>query len=116
MKKTYRRLKDWTDRTDQGTDTIQTSGNLWLTGKAISTQDYTVHTYQVLPIGSGPTWDGNFSVEVSNDGTNYTCIANYDVLASNSGIAYSDIWAFAYARPVMTGTAGEFLINERHLS
>mgnify|MGYP003627701894 FL=1 len=114
MKETYRRLRGKADRVNFGTETIQTSGNLNLTGDAILTEDYDIHTYQVIPIGAGP-WDGNFKIEVSNDNVNYTCIANYGIQSSEEGVAYSDNWAFAYARPVITGAAGEFLINERHL-
>jgi len=112
MRSTYRRLRNWQDRADFGTDTIQTSGNLFLTGQAILTQDYTLHSYQAIEIGAGG--DGQFNLEISNDGLNYTTIAAYDIGAS--GVAYSDTWTFAYARPSITGTAGNYLINERHLA
>ncbi len=114
MKDTYKRLRGKADRVNIGTDTIQTSGNLNLTGKAILTEDYSTHSYQALPIGAGP-WDGTFKIEVSNDGINYTCIADYNITDADGGIAYSHDWVFAYARPVVTGSSGEFLINERHL-
>jgi len=115
MKPTYRRLRGKADRVNFGTETIQTSGNLNLTGDATQVDDYTIHTYQVLPIGDGPDWDATFKVEISNDGVNYTSISCLPLSGSDGHIAYSDSWAFAYARPVITGAAGEYLINERHL-
>ena len=111
----YRRLRDLQDRKDHGTHTIQTSGEPWLTGEAVFTQDYLTHSYQVVPLYSGP-WDAKFHIEVSNDAVNYTCVYTSSTLDNSTGVAYSDDWAFAYARAVLTGTAGDFLINERHLA
>lgn len=107
----YTRIRDKSDRTNFGTDNIVTSGEN-ATGRVIFTQDYSLHTYQAFRVGSGPH-NGEFSIEVSNDGTNYTTIAAYDITAS--GVAYSDTWGFTYARPVISGTNGEFVVNEVHL-
>lgn len=107
----YKRLRDKSDRTNFGTDNIVTSGDN-VTGTAIFTQDYSLHTYQAFQVGSGPHV-GEFSIQISNDGTNYTTIAAYDI--GTSGVAYSDTWGFAYARPVITGTNGDFVVNEVHL-
>lgn len=115
MKPTYRRLKDKSDRTNFGTNTIQTSGNLDLIADSILVEDYTIHTYQVVPIGAGP-WTATFKVEVSNDGENYSCITSIPITNGTDHVAYSDNWAFAYARASVVGDDGEFLINERHLS
>jgi len=115
MRSTYRRLRNAQDRADVGTHTIQTSGEAWLTGEAVFTQDYHTHTYQVVPCGDGP-WDGKFNIEISNDNINYTCIYSSPTIDTATGVAYSDNWGFAYARAVLTGSAGEFLINERHLA
>jgi hypothetical protein len=113
MENSYRRLRDWTDRTNLGTDTIVTSGNNGsLTGEAILTQDYTTHCYQAVQVGAGPH-DGAFQIEVSNDNVNWTLIAEYPM--NSTGIAYSDSWIFSHARPIITGTQGDFVINERHL-
>ena len=115
MKETYRRLRNWQDRSDFGTKTISTSGNLPLTGDATFTQDYTLHSYQVVPMGGGHT--GSFKIEISNDNVNWSRIAEYSFSATTGAqLAYSDTWTFAYARPVVTGSAGNYLINERHLS
>jgi hypothetical protein len=131
MRLSDRRLRDWTDKTDFGTDTLQTSGNVWLTGTSQQVQDYTLHSYQCVPISgteglAGP-WTGQFKIGVSNDDINYTCIYTQDIIGDGPigkdevstgtlGVAYSDTWTFAYARPYITGTAGYFLISERHLS
>mgnify|MGYP003645717758 FL=1 len=113
MEDTYRRLRDWTDRTNLGTDTIVTSGNGGnLTGVSVLTQDYSTHCYQAVPVGSAPH-DGAFILQVSNDNLNWTVIAEYPI--SSSGIAYSDSWIFSHARPIITGTQGDFVVNERHL-
>ena len=110
----YMRLKDWTSRDNIGTDTIQTSGDVNLTGQAILTQDYSVHSYQLVPI-SGP-YDAAFRIEVSNDLVNWTRIAEYSFsTATGASLAYSDTWAFTYARPSVTGSNGNYLINEVHL-
>ncbi len=111
----YMRFVDGSSRINAGTDTIQTSGNLPLTGNNHQVGDYSIHTYQVVPLESGP-WDGEFRVEVSNDNVNYNCIYRSTISGTDSAIAYSDEWAFAYSRGVITGTAGSFLINERHLA
>ena len=116
MKPSYRRLNDWTDRVDSGTDTIQTSGTLPLSGQSILTQPYSTHSYQVVPMGGGSV-DAALKIEVSNDNVNWTRIAEYPFnTIEGANLAYSDTWAFAYARPVVTGTAGTFLINEVHLA
>ena len=115
---TYRRLRDLQDRKDHGTHTIQTSGAPWLTGEAVFTQDYLTHSYQVVAVGDGP-WSGQFNVDISNDNVNYTCIYAQNVTGADAALAsaaYSADWAFAYARSSITGTDGEFLINERHLA
>ena len=116
MNPSYRRLADWTDRTDRGTNTIQTSGSLPLSGQSILTQPYTTHSYQLLPMGGGAV-NAALKIEVSNDNLNWTKIAEYSFnTLDGANIAYSDTWAFAYARPVVTGTAGTFLVNEVHLA
>ena len=116
------RFHDWMSRDNGGTDTIQTSGTLWITGNAVLTQDYTLHSYQCVPLGD-PPWSGQFNIEVSNDGENYTCIYSQDMntgistsIGGPRSVAYSDTWTFSYSRPLVTGTAGAFLINERHLA
>ena len=116
MNPSYRRLNDWTDRVDRGTNTIQTSGSVPLSGKSILTQPYTTHSYQLLPMGGGSV-NAALKIEVSNDNLNWTKIAEYSFnTLDGANIAYSDTWAFAYARPVVTGTAGTFLVNEVHLA
>ena len=104
------RFHDWMTRDNVGTDTLQTSGtfsgppipwrNHGLTGNAILTQDYTLHSYQCVPLGD-PPWFGQFNIEVSNDGENYTCIYSQDMdtglagpLADPRSVAYSDTWTF----------------------
>lgn len=109
----YMRLLDDTSRHNKGTDTIQTSGNFSQTGDAVFTEDYSLHSYVVNTMGVG-SFNGEFSIEVSNDNVNYVSIYN-ETISSATGLAYSDTWTFAYARPVITGTAGNFLITERHL-
>jgi len=115
MRESNRRLRDWTDRVDLGTHTIQTSGNLWLTGSSIGVQDYTLHSYQVVPIGDA-AYAGALRIEVSNDSVNWTKLADYTWdTKTGAQLVYSDTWSFAYARPVVTGTdSNEYLINERH--
>ena len=119
MRSSYHRLNDWTDRINKGTDTIQTSGNLWLTGESKLVQDYSLHSYQITPFSgvAGDFFTGSFQVQVSNDNVNWTKIAEYDwTTKTGAQLAYSDIWTFAYSRPVITGTdASSYLINERHL-
>ena len=116
MKSSYRRLNDWTDRIDRGTNTIQTSGTLPLSGQSILTQPYSTHSYQLLPMGGG-AHIAALKIEVSNDNLNWTKIAEYPFNTdAGANIAYSDTWAFSYARPVVTGTDGTFLINEVHLA
>ena len=113
MEESINRLRDWTDRTNLGTKTIVTSGsNGSLTGASIVTEDFGTHCYQAVRVGAGPH-DGYFRLEVSNDNLNWTMIADYPVSAS--GVAYSDAWIFSHARPIITGTQGDFVINERHL-
>lgn len=109
----YMRFRDWTTRQDIGTDTVQTSGDANLTGQALLLESYSLHSYQALPMGAGP-WDGELRIDVSNDNTNWTNISAQPV--SDTGILYYDTWNFAYARASITGSAGNFLINERHLS
>lgn len=115
MESSYNRLADWGDRENRGSKTIQTSGNSSQTGQAIFTQDWSLHSYVVNTVDAGGgSWDGEFSIEVSNDDLNYVSIYK-ESIAEATGLAYSDTWTFAYARPVITGTAGNFLITERHL-
>jgi len=110
------RFRDWTTRQDIGTDTVQTSGDANLTGQSILVESYSLHSYQALTMGSGP-WDGEFRIDISNDNVNFTNICAQPITGSvATGIAYSDQWTFAYARASITGSAGNFLINERHLS
>ena len=119
MNLSYHRLNDWTDRTNKGTDTIATSGNLWLTGNSILVQDYSVHSYQIVPFSgaAGNFFTGAFQVQVSNDNLNWTKIAEYSWdTKTGAQLAYSDTWTFAYSRPVITGSdVCDYLINERHL-
>lgn len=116
MKPSYRRLNDWTDRIDRGTNTIQASGTLPLSGQSILTQPYSTHSYQLVPVGGGAV-DASFKIEVSNDNTNWTRLAEYPFnTIDGASIAYSDTWAFSYARATVTGSAGTFLINEVHLA
>tara|TARA_R100000008_G_C3580373_1_gene168097 strand:+ start:1711 stop:2055 length:345 start_codon:yes stop_codon:yes gene_type:complete len=113
MEPSYNRLADWGDRTNRGSKTIRTSGNYSQTGQAVFTQDWYLHSYVVNTMDGG-SWDGEFSIEVSNDNVNYVSIYKESITAA-TGLAYSDTWTFAYARPVITGTQGNFLITERHL-
>ena len=118
MRQGYNRLADWGDRTNKGSRTLQTSGQLAagptaIEGVALSIKDWSLHSYQVITTGEG-TWDGEFQIEVSNDGENYTNIYS-QTFSDASGLAYCDTWTFAYARPIISGNAGGFLINERHL-
>ncbi len=112
----YMRYRDETTRQDIGTDTIQTSGDVDLTGRAVLVTNYKLHSYQVLTLGAGP-WNGEFRIDVSNDNVHWTNICNQTINVSEaSGLAYSDEWTFSYARPSITGAEGNFLINERHLA
>ena len=114
MEPSDKRLRDWTDRTNLGTHTIVTSGsNASMTGASILTQDYTLHSYLAWQVGAGPH-SGAFIIDVSNDNLNFITIAQYDI--TPSGVGYADTWGFAYGRPSITGTAGDFVINERHIA
>ena len=118
MDASYNRLSDWGDRTNLGSKTIQTSGNLWLTGKATFTQDWSLHSYQVVPLDKGGSWDGDLTIEVSNDNINWTPLTGFSWTDQpGAQVAYSDTWTFAYARPIITGSEStqHYIINERHL-
>ena len=108
------RLRDKSDRQNFGTDTIQTEGSPNLVGESILIQDYSRHSYQVIPTGAGP-WSATFKIEVSNDGVNYTCIYEQEISSQDDAIAYYAEWHFVHARPSIIGAQGTFLINERHL-
>tara|TARA_R100000808_G_scaffold24914_1_gene59317 strand:- start:851 stop:1204 length:354 start_codon:yes stop_codon:yes gene_type:complete len=117
MRPSYRRLLDWSDRTDAGTNTIQTSGTLPLSGQVILTQPYSLHSYQLVPMAGTPGYDAALKIEVSNDNLNWTRIAEYPFSTSTGAqLAYSDTWAFSYARATVTGTEGTYLLNEVHLA
>ena len=111
----YLRLHDDTSRHNVGTDTIQTSGDVNMTGISVLTQDFHTHSYQLCPM-SGP-YDAALKIEVSNDNENWTKIAEYSFSTeAGASIAYSDTWAFTYARASVTGNNGNYLINEVHLA
>lgn len=112
----YMRLIDDTSRHNKGTDTVQTSGNLasvQLTGSTILSQDYIYHSYQIVPIS---TTTAEFNVQGSNDNQNWTNIpgASGSLSSSTESIIVQGEWYSAYSRAVLTGSAGNCLINEIH--
>jgi len=112
----YMRLKDWTSRTNEGTDTIQTSGDLGsaqITGMTIFSNDYTTHSYQVAPIDAT---SGVFHVDGSNDNKTWSKIPGTSITftgTTNSQFLSIEFYS-AYCRPILTGSAGNCLINEVH--
>jgi len=115
MKYKYSRFIGKSDNVHASTHTIQTSGNTPLTGEAIVVRDYSLHGYQLIPVGSeNPS--GSFFIKVSNDKENWTNLTEFSYTGSGEAqIAYSDTWHFAYAMPVVTGS-GSYIINESHLA
>ena len=119
----YMRLKDWTSRTNEGTHTIQTSGDVsstQLTGKTIFSNDYTTHSYQMAPI-TGVETSGIFHVEGSNDDKHWTKIPGTSLTFSGTGVDGTTASQFlsiefysAYCRPILTGQSVHCLINEIH--
>jgi hypothetical protein len=110
----YMRLKDWTSRANVGTETLQASGNLGtahITGTTLLSTDYTTHSYQVIPLTSTTA---EFTVEGSNDNENWTAITGASFSASTASVLVQGDWYTAYCRAVLTGTAGNCLINEVH--
>jgi hypothetical protein len=108
------RLRDWTSRENEGTDTLQTSGDLsavHITGTTILSTDYTTHSYHVVPLDSTTA---EFTVQGSNDNKNWIDITGASFVASTTSALVQGEWYTAYARPVLTGTAGNCLINEIH--
>tara|TARA_Y100001937_G_scaffold128630_1_gene206325 strand:- start:2902 stop:3273 length:372 start_codon:yes stop_codon:yes gene_type:complete len=112
----YMRLIDDTSRHNKGTDTVQTSGNLasvQLTGTTILAQDYVYHSYQIVPISATTA---EFNVQGSNDNENWTNIpgASGSLSSATESIIVQGEWYSAYSRAVLTGSAGNCLINEIH--
>ena len=110
------RLIDDTSRHNKGTDTVQTSGNLasvQLTGTTILAQDYVYHSYQIVPISATTA---EFNVQGSNDNENWTNIpgASGSLRSATESIIVQGEWYSAYSRAVLTGSAGNCLINEIH--
>ncbi len=112
----YMRLIDDTSRHNKGTETIQTSGDLAavnLTGTTILAQDYISHSYHIVPITAATA---EFNVEGSNDNVHWTNIpgASGSWSSSTESMIVQGEWYSAYSRAVLTGTAGNCLINEIH--
>ena len=112
----YMRLIDDTSRHNKGTETIQTSGDLTsahITGQSILCQDYVYHSYQVIPVSSTTA---EFNVEGSNDNIHWSNIPTASGSLNNAteSIIVQGEWYSAYSRAVLTGTAGDCLINEIH--
>ena len=108
------RLIDDTSRHNKGTNTIQTSGDLSaadITGDAVFGEDYIYHSYQIVPLDSTTA---EFNVQGSNDNENWTNITGYSLASDTTGALIHGEWYSAYSRAVLTGTAGNCLINEIH--
>lgn len=88
-------------------------------GTTFWTETYTVHSYQLIIDGiddSGVTSlsfkiyatndDGGKNGENLSDSTNFQVIAQFtiDNSTNNTGIMYSDIWNFKYAKCEISGT------------
>ena len=112
----YMRLIDDTSRHNKGTNTIQTSGDLsnnHITGDAVFGEDYVYHSYQIVPITATTA---EFNVEGSNDNVHWTNIptASGSLNGTTESIIVQGEWYSAYSRAVLSGTAGNCLINEIH--
>jgi hypothetical protein len=100
------------------------------TSDVFYTSNYTVHGYQVIVLGCNGTTNLTFEIQCTNDdggvlgdgkasATNWQTIASYDVDNGNnsSGLMYSDVWNFKYARAKVSGTKGgvsSFTVIEKH--
>lgn len=115
MKNNYTRYQGKADEISAGTFVVQTSGNANLTGDSLFIRDFNYHGYQLIPT-SGSNHSGSLSIEVSNDGLNWTSFYSGGFSSkAESSISYSNDWLFKYARPVLTGnTNAYYLINEIH--
>jgi hypothetical protein len=78
------------------------------------TETYTVHSYQVILSSLGVGTDLKFKVLATNDADkNYQVIAEYDIHGTavgggenTTGIMYSDIWNFKWAKCEITDAGG----------
>ena len=94
------------------------------TSEEFPVETYTVHSYQVILESLGAGTDLVFKVLATNDEkANYQTIAEYDIHGSavgggenTSGIMYSDIWNFKWAKCEISGTwAGtKVTVIEKH--
>jgi len=129
VKKDYIRYAGKSDPVALGTYTLQTSGNAPLTGKAVDCSDFTWHSYQVTPVAGGVTYQGEFHIQLSNDGKNWREINGMKIDARNfsdsnssfsniseaSGVFTSVQFLSKYARPVLSGNASaDYIISEIH--
>jgi len=84
------------------------------------TDTWTVHSYQVVVEGVDGDTDLTFNIYATNDSdANYQVIASYaiDNSTNSTGIMYSDIWNFKYAKCEITGSdfgAATITVIEKH--
>ena len=98
-------------------------------GTVFWTETYTVHSYQLISSGISGTTNLSFKIYATNDdgglegknndsATNWQVIAEYtiDQSTNETGIMYSDIWNFKYAKCEISGTYGgaNITVIEKH--